>query len=82
MLQKIKINKTVLAENAAPSLGPLHGKSLKNPSPLFGFHVTCQVRTRAPYIFVVCPYFPFILGSFTFSLSFLGEKSTVWFMSQ
>lgn len=72
MLQETEINKTVLAQNTVSLLGPLHGKALRNPSPLFGCHVTCQARTSALYVFVVCPYFPFILGSFTFVLSF-GE---------
>ena len=43
MLQETKPNKTILAENTVALPGPLHGKSLRNPSPLFGFHVTCQV---------------------------------------
>lgn len=73
MLQE-KINKTILAENAAPPLGPLHGKSLWNPSPLFGLHVICQARTRVLYTLVLCPHFPFISGSFAFIFSFGVEK--------
>lgn len=71
MWQERKINKTVLAGSTASALGPLHGKALRNPSPLFGFHVTWQVRTTALYVFVVCPSYPFTLGEFRIYFVFI-----------
>lgn len=82
MLRDPNPNRAVLAEEAASPLGPLHGKSLQNPSPLFGFHVACQGSTSALYIFGVCSHFPFILGSFTFIFkAFFGGRSTAWAVS-
>lgn len=85
MLPERKINKTVLAGSTASAVGPLHGKALRNPSLLFGFHVMWQVRTTALYVFVVCPSYPFTLGNFAFLLFLFlegGEHSLSQWLSQ